>query len=171
MKYTSLNFLVFGSLILLFSCKNDNDRVRAVPTLGLPEQQQKMNSPVFSGLTPMASPEKAFSDMVQVGDLYFLSGQIGKDAETGELVPGGIEAETKEALENIQRVLSAKGIPMTSVVRATVILADIEDFAAFNPIFMEYFPQKPARTTFAAESLAKGAAIEIEVTAFMNPEM
>lgn len=113
-------------------------------------------------------PKKAtapFSDAVQVGDMYFLSGQIGMDQSTRTLVEGGIEAETKQTLENIKAVLAQHGMDMSDVVKSLVILDDIEDFAAFNDIYKTYLPQKPARTTFAAEALAVGAKIEIEVIA------
>ena len=113
-------------------------------------------------------PQKAtapFSDAVQVGDLFFLSGQIGMDQSTRTLVEGGIEAETKQTLENIKDVLEQHGMDMSHVVKSLVILDDIENFAAFNDIYKTYLPQKPARTTFAAEALAVGAKIEIEVIA------
>ncbi|WP_459213025.1 RidA family protein [Aquimarina rhabdastrellae] len=106
-----------------------------------------------------------FSDAVQVGDIYFLSGQIGMDHSTRELVTGGIEAETKQTLENIKAVLKHHDLEMKDVVKSTVILADINDFKTFNEIYKTYFPQKPARTTFAAKGLARGAKIEIECVA------
>ena len=113
-------------------------------------------------------PKKAnapFSDVVQVGDMYFLSGQIGMNHTTRTLVEGGIEAETKQTLENIKAVLAQHDMDMSNVVKALVVLDSIEDFGAFNAIYKTYLPQKPARTTFAAEALAAGAAIEIEVVA------
>ncbi len=106
-----------------------------------------------------------FSDIVQVGNMYFLSGQIGMDHSTRTLVEGGIEAETIKTLENIKAVLQQHDMTMENVVKALVILDDITDFATFNTIYKEYLPQKPARTTFAAEALAVGAKIEIEVIA------
>ncbi len=113
-------------------------------------------------------PKKAkapFSDIVQVGKMYFLSGQVGMDHTTRTLAKGGIKAETKQTLENIKAVLEHHGMEMKDVVKCTVILADIEDFAAFNEVYKTYFPQKPARTTFAAKGLAVGAKIEIECVA------
>lgn len=106
-----------------------------------------------------------FSDIVQVGDMFFLSGQIGMDHSTRTLVSGGIEAETTQTLENIKAVLEQHDMDMSHVVKALVVLDNIEDFGAFNAIYKTYLPQKPARTTFAAEALAAGAAIEIEVVA------
>lgn len=116
-------------------------------------------------------PKKAnapFSDAVQVGNMYFLSGQIGMNQTTRTLVEGGIEAETTQTLENIKAVLKQHGMDMSHVVKALVVLDDIDDFAAFNSIYKTYLPQKPARTTFAAEALAAGAKIEIEVIAVKN---
>lgn len=109
--------------------------------------------------------EAPFSDVVQVGNLFFLSGQIGMDHSTRKLVDGGIEAETTQTLENIKAVLEQHDMDMSNVVKALVVLDSIEDFGAFNAIYKTYLPQKPARTTFAAEALAAGAAIEIEVVA------
>lgn len=117
-------------------------------------------------------PKKAnapFSDAVQVGNLFFLSGQIGMDQKERVLVKGGIEAETTQTLENIKDVLAQHDLAMKDVVKVMVVLDDINDFAAFNSIYMDYLPQKPARTTFAAEALAAGAKIEIEVIA-VKPE-
>ena len=128
-----------------------------------------LDEPEFSAAQSGTDPDVAFSKIVKVGEMYFLSGQIGKDLTTNQLVPGGIEAETRQAIENIKSVLGEYGVLLENVVKVTVILDDIEDFATFNKIFMEYFPQKPARTTFAAESLAKGAKIEIEVIAVQKP--
>ncbi|MEL6143729.1 MAG: Rid family detoxifying hydrolase [Bacteroidota bacterium] len=122
-------------------------------------------APVFH---PTHEPKKVnapFSDAVQVGNLFFLSGQIGMDHSTRTLVEGGIEAETRQCLENIKAVLAQHELEMKDVVKALVVLDDIEDFAAFNAIYRTYLPQKPARTTFAAEALAAGAKIEIEVVA------
>jgi 2-iminobutanoate/2-iminopropanoate deaminase len=106
-----------------------------------------------------------FSEAVQVGDLLFLTGQIGKDHLTGKLVEGGIEAETKQVLNNIKEVLIANGSDMNHVVKCTVILSDINDFSAMNAVYRTFFnDNKPARTTFAA-NLVPGATIEIEVVA------
>ncbi|RMB61100.1 RidA family protein [Dokdonia sinensis] len=106
-----------------------------------------------------------FSDIVQVGNLYFLSGQIGMNHTERVLVEGGITIETKQTLENIKAVLAQHDMDMSNVVKALVILDNIDDFQAFNKVYKTYFPQKPARTTFAAEALAAGALIEIEVVA------
>lgn len=113
-------------------------------------------------------PRKAaapFSDAVQVGDLFFLSGQLGIDDATRQLVPGGIVPETRQTLENIKAILNHHDLSMGNVVKCLVILSDINDFAAFNDVYKTYLPQKPARTTFAASGLAINAKIEIECIA------
>ena len=142
-------------LLLIGACGNSEDLVL----------QERPGTPIFH---PSHEPGKAnapYSDIVQVDNLYFLAGQIGKDHATGTLVEGGIEAETRQCLENIRAVLAQHDMTMANVVKALVILDDINDFAAFNEVYKTYLPQKPARTTFAAEALAAGAKIEIEVVA------
>ena len=117
---------------------------------------------------PSHEPKKAgapFSDAVEVGELFFLSGQIGMDHSVRELVSGGIEAETRQALVNIKQVLAQHGMQLQDVVKVTVILADMDHFRAFNEIYRKYLPHKPARTTFAASGLARDAQVEIEVVA------
>ncbi len=148
MKYTVLFLCI--SMVLVGCSKGASN---AVETLIF----HKTHEPKKSG-TP-------FSDAVQVGNLFFLSGQIGMNHTTRKLVAGGIKAETKQTLENIKAVLEHHNMGMNNVVKCTVILADIEDFSAFNEVYKTYFPQKPARTTFAAKGLAVGAKIEIECIA------
>ncbi|WP_046756264.1 RidA family protein [Kordia jejudonensis] len=106
-----------------------------------------------------------FSAAVETENLLFLSGQIGKDHAKGMLATGGIEAETKQAIENIKAVLAQHNSSLDRVVKCTVILSDINDFKAFNSVYVQYFPNKPARTTFAAGGLAANAKIEIDVIA------
>lgn len=123
---------------------------------------EKTDKIVFHKTHESKKEQAPFSDIVGVGDLYFLSGQIGLDHKTRQLVDGGIEAETKQTLENIKAVLSHHQLDMNQVVKCTVILKNIEDFNTMNEIYKQYFPQKPARTTFAVGNLALGARIEIE---------
>ncbi|EAQ40069.2 endoribonuclease L-PSP [Dokdonia sp. MED134] len=151
---------IFG-MLLLTSCKEELQRPHTPP----PEGHMEKRAPVFHTSHEPTKADAPFSDAVQVGDIYFLSGQIGIDQSTRTLVTGGIEAETKQALENIKAVLAHHNLEMTDVVKAMVVLDDIEDFATFNAIYKSYLPQKPARTTFAAKALAAGAKIEIEVIA------
>ena len=106
-----------------------------------------------------------FSDAVQVGNLYFLAGQIGMDQTTRTMVEGGIKAETEQVIKNIEAVLQHHGMELENVVKCTVILSTMEDFSAFNEVYSKYFVNKPARTTFAAKGLARNAKIEIETIA------
>ena len=117
---------------------------------------------------PSHYPKKAnapFSDIVKVDNLLFLAGQIGMDHNSRTLVEGGIQAETKQAIQNIEEVLKLQGAALKDVVKCTVILSDINDFKAFNEVYVKCFPNKPARTTFAASGLAVGAKIEIDCIA------
>jgi 2-iminobutanoate/2-iminopropanoate deaminase len=106
-----------------------------------------------------------FSDVVETDGLLFLAGQVGKDHKKGALVEGGIKAETKQVIENIQAVLQHHNLDLDDVVKCTVILKDISEFSAFNEVYIQYFTKKPARTTFAAGGLAGNASIEIDVIA------
>jgi 2-iminobutanoate/2-iminopropanoate deaminase len=107
-----------------------------------------------------------YSPAVRSGDLLFTSGQLGMDAATGELAPGGIEAETRAALTHCARLIEAAGGSLADVLKTTVYLRDLADFGRMNSVYAEFFPQDPpARTTVQAAALPKGAAVEIECTA------
>lgn len=100
-----------------------------------------------------------------VGGLLFTSGQLGLDPATGTL-PEGIEAQTKQSLENLGAVLAAAGLGYGDVVKTTVFLANMEDFGAVNEIYAGYFPKEPpARSCVAVKTLPKNALVEIEVVA------
>ena len=101
----------------------------------------------------------------QVGSLLFTSGQLGLIPATGEL-PQGVEAQAAQALENLKAVLAAAGMGFADVVKTTVFLADINDFAAINTIYAQYFPgEAPARSCVQVAALPKGALFEIEAIA------
>jgi 2-iminobutanoate/2-iminopropanoate deaminase len=106
-----------------------------------------------------------FSDAVEVGNLFFLAGQIGMDHSTRTIVTGGIQAETEQAISNIREVLAQHGLTLDQVVKCTVILSTMDNFALFNEVYAKHFIKKPARTTFAASGLARNALVEIEVVA------
>ena len=107
-----------------------------------------------------------FSDAVRVGHLLFLSGQIGTLPGTMDLAPGGIQGEARQTMENIKAVLEANGSSLDRVFKATVMLADIAEWPAFNEVYVTYFPgDKPARSAFAGSGLALGARCEVEVIA------
>ncbi len=121
-------------------------------------------------LTPFGVPTRPFSPAVRVGNLIFLSGQIGTDgaSATGNaLVPGGIEAETKQTLENIRTTLAAVGSSMDKVVKCTVMMADMSEWDRMNTIYRSYFTpgRLPARSALGANGLALGARVEIECIA------
>ena len=107
-----------------------------------------------------------FSEAVRVGDTLYLSGQVGIKPGTLELVPGGIEAESRQALENIRTTLEAHGYSMRDVVKCTVMLADIAEWATFNEVYKAFFsPPYPARSALGANGLAIGARVEVECLA------
>lgn len=100
----------------------------------------------------------------------FCSGQIGIDPATGELAPGGVEAEARQTLRNVAGILQAAGCSMADVVRCVLYLADMKDFAAVNTIYAEAFREPfPARSTIQAAALPKGARLELEATALRRP--
>jgi 2-iminobutanoate/2-iminopropanoate deaminase len=109
-----------------------------------------------------------YSVGVVADTLVFASGQLGLDPSTGEIVPGGIEAETRQALQNIHSVLEAAGTSMDRVVKTTVFLRDMNDFARMNAVYGSYFSGNfPARSTVQVAALPKGGAVEIEVVALV----
>ena len=127
--------------------------------------KQPSNEVVFHKSHEPKRQQVPYSDMVESNGFLFLSGQVGMDHTTRTLVEGGIEAETKQCIENVKAVLEHHKLSLDNVVKCTIILRNIEDFAAFNKIYETYFPNKPARTTFAASGLAVNASIEIDVIA------
>src|SRR5579872_6715210 len=113
-----------------------------------------------------AGPNLPFSSAVVVGRMIYLSGQIGNDPKTGQLVPGGIKAETAQALKNIDAVLQGLGSSLDHVVKCTAMLADINEWPAMNEVYVTFFPNHlPARSAFATAGLVRGARMEIECTA------
>ncbi|MBR1504832.1 MAG: RidA family protein [Prevotella sp.] len=106
-----------------------------------------------------------YSQAIEVGGLVFASGQLPIDPKTGTF-PEGIKAQTRQALTNAQEILKAAGTNMKHVVKTTVLLADIADFAAMNEVYAEFFTEPyPARSAFAVKSVPKGALVEIECIA------
>jgi 2-iminobutanoate/2-iminopropanoate deaminase len=106
-----------------------------------------------------------YSQAIAAGDLVFTAGQLGGDPRSGQL-PEGIEAQTLQALRNIASVLEAAGAGWRDVVKTTVFLADMSDFAAFNAVYAEVLEEPfPARSTVEAAALPKGARIEIDAIA------
>ena len=115
------------------------------------------------GLEPGPYP---FSQVVEANGFVFLAGQVGDAPGSHGAVPGGIEAETRQMLENVGRLLSASGLTFADVVKATVYLRDFGDFAAMNEVYREFFPtDPPTRATVGVTALAADYAVEIEVIA------
>jgi reactive intermediate/imine deaminase len=111
-----------------------------------------------------------FSSAVRVGNMLYLSGQIGNTPGTRQLADTGIAGQTKQAFENIKAVLAAAGSSLERAVKCTVFLTDIKDYAAMNAVYATYFPKDPpARSTVAGTGLALGARIEIECLATVGP--
>lgn len=107
-----------------------------------------------------------YSQAIDAGTLLFCSGQVGLDPATGELVAGGIAEQTERALHNLEAVLAAAGISTEDVVKTTVFLASMDDFAVMNEIYAKFFAEPPpARSTIAVKALPKGAIVEIEAIA------
>jgi 2-iminobutanoate/2-iminopropanoate deaminase len=114
-------------------------------------------------VTPTTLP---FSEAVRVGNTLYLSGQIGIKPGTLELAAGGIQAESRQTLENIRTTLETHGYTLRDVVKCTVMLADIGEWAAFNEIYRTFFsPPYPARSALGANGLALGARVEVECIA------
>jgi reactive intermediate/imine deaminase len=119
----------------------------------------------FSKPPPNGQP-RPFSDAVRVGDILYLSGQIGADPN-GKL-PDGIEAQTKQAMGNVGAVLKRAGVGYDRIFHCTAFLSDMKNWPAFNKVYVGYFPdgQLPARSAFGANGLALGALLEIECQAY-----
>ena len=114
---------------------------------------------------PFAGMGYPFSESARVGNLLFLAGQIGEDAE-GKLVPGGIQAEAEQMMLNIEAALVRRGLGMENVVKCTVFLADIAEWGAFNEIYKKHFSHPyPARSALGASGLAANARVEMECIA------
>jgi reactive intermediate/imine deaminase len=123
-----------------------------------------MKGPRVEFLARPGSPGP-FSEAVRVDNIVFLSGVLGTDS-TGRLVRGGIGPETKQALENVKAALARNGLTMDRVVKCTVMLADIGEWAAMNTVYRTYFPDtKPARSAFGASGLVLGGRLELECIA------
>lgn len=107
-----------------------------------------------------------YSQAIQVGNLIYTSGQIPIDPATGQLVEGGVKEQTRQSLNNIQAILQEAGLTMASVVKTTVFMADMADFAEMNSVYAEFFTEPyPARSAVAVKTLPKNALVEIEVVA------
>ena len=130
-------------------------------------QRGQMGAPEFVS----AGENVPFSRAVRVGRTIYLSGMLGMTAD-GQLVPGGIQAETRQALENIKATLASMNTTMDDVIKCTVFLADMAEWASMNEVYATYFPKnKPARSAVEVSGLARDARVEIECIAVAPPPM
>lgn len=107
-----------------------------------------------------------YSQAIQVGNLVFASGQIPIDPATGSFVAGGVKEQARQSLTNVKAILEEAGLTLDNVVKTTVFLADMNDFADVNAVYAEFFAEPyPARSAVAVKTLPKGALVEIEVIA------
>ena len=107
-----------------------------------------------------------YSQAIQVGNLVYTSGQIPIDPSTGAFVEGGIKEQTRQSLTNVKAILEETGLSMSNVVKTTVFMADMGDFADMNAVYAEFFTEPyPARSAIAVKTLPKSALVEIEVVA------
>lgn len=111
-----------------------------------------------------------YSQAIVVDRLVFTAGQVGLDPATMELVQGGVEAQTRQVLTNLRYVLETADSGLHSVIKTTVFLQDLADFAKMNAVYAEFFPENPpARSTVQVAGLPKGALVEIECVALLKP--
>jgi 2-iminobutanoate/2-iminopropanoate deaminase len=109
----------------------------------------------------------AYSQAIKFGDSLVTSGQIPIDPTTGALIEGGVEAQTKQVMENLKQILLAGGVSFDDVVKTTIFILNMDDFVAVNKIYEQYFTKTlPARSCVGVASLPKKALVEIEVTAY-----
>jgi len=136
----------------------------ADPEHGARKGVPKLKRVIYSESAPAALGP--YSQAIRAGDYLFTSGQVGIDPNNGRLMEGGIKEQTRQAMENLRAVLKAGSADFSMVVKATVYLADMNDFEAFNGVYQAYFPSDPpARSTFQVAALPLGAAVEIEMVA------
>lgn len=123
-----------------------------------------MNKTIHTEKAPAAIGP--YSQAVQAGSMLFVSGQLPIDPATGAFADADIAAQTRQSLTNVRSILEAAGYTCADVVKTTVLLADIADFAAMNAVYAEFFTENcPARAAFAVKDLPKGALVEIEAVA------
>ena len=107
-----------------------------------------------------------YSQAIKAGNTIYISGQLPIDPATGEFKEGCIRCKARQSLNNIKNILQAEGLTMSHIVKVTILLTDINDFAAVNEVYADFFqPPFPARSAFAVAALPKGAPIEIEAIA------
>jgi 2-iminobutanoate/2-iminopropanoate deaminase len=125
-----------------------------------------MSDPVIVRVPELPPTNATYSQAVRIGDLVYVSGQLGVDPGTGSLVPGGAVDQYRQALTNVKRLLEAAGTSMRRVVKTTIYMTDIDELAELNRVYAEFFSEAPpAKTGVQVSRLALGGLIEIEVIA------
>jgi len=128
----------------------------------------KAQTPARRVIHPAKFPEMGlpYSPGIMVGNTLYLAGQLGRDPATTKLVPGGIEAETRQTLTNIREVLREAGMDFGNVVTVTAFIVDFKDFDAYNKVYREFFPKDPpARATVGVSALNQGGRVELQMIA------
>jgi 2-iminobutanoate/2-iminopropanoate deaminase len=129
-------------------------------------KESAMTKPEPINSDKVLKPVGAYSHAVRAQGFLFLSGQIPLDPNTGEVIQGDVAAQTRRVLDNLRAVLESAGSELDRVVKATIYLTDMQDFAVVNQVYGEYFPAaKPARATVAVAGLPRGVKIEIDMIA------
>ncbi len=133
-----------------------------------PAESERNMSQQMSPITAPKAPAALgpYSAAMAYGSLIFLSGQTPIDPQSGQLVEGGIQAQTERVISNLAAVLEAAGSGLDKVIKTTCFLTDMANFAAFNEVYGRHFLGKPARSTVAVKALPKGADVEIELIAW-----
>ena len=122
---------------------------------------------IFTSNAPV--PAGPYSQALRAGGFIFCAGQIGIDPKTGKVVPGGIEAETRQAIRNLGAILASEGLGLDRIVKVEAFLADINDWKLFNEVYSEFFKKsKPARATVSVSGLPMGAKVEIACMASLG---
>jgi len=151
--------LLSASVVLVIVATACNARVGGNDTAA---PQPKPDAPAIEYYPMPGGANLPFSEAVRVGPMLYLAGQIGGDA-SGNVVAGGIEPETKQAIENIKAVLERHDSSLDRVVKCTAMLLDMKEWAAMNSVYVKYFTKNlPARSAFGTTGLARGARIELE---------
>ena len=133
---------------------------------GLPVSADQSATVQFLNSGKILPANLPFSEAVRVGNMLYLSGQIGVVPGSLKLIPGGIKEEARQAMENIKATLEAHGYAMRDVVKCTVMLADISEWGTFNEVYKTFFSGRyPARSALGANGLALGARVEVECMA------
>lgn len=123
-------------------------------------------TPIHTSKAPAAVGP--YSQAIRVGNFVFTAGQTGLVPETGELAAGGISAQTEQVIKNLAAVLTEAGTSLANVIKTTVFLTTMDDFAAMNAVYARHFPEPfPGRTTVAVSALPKGGLVEIETVALV----